>query len=62
MWQAVSNGWMPPETITEEYYKHIRSNKDEDKAIGSLYRVCNEFWWEVVWWVCEGILLVLQTT
>lgn len=35
MWQAVSNGWMPPETITEEYYKHIRSNKDEDKPLAA---------------------------
>ena len=27
MWKAVSNGWNPPEIITEELYKDIKVNK-----------------------------------
>lgn len=28
MWQAVANGWLPPQDITEEKYKHIRQHQD----------------------------------
>lgn len=28
MWQAVSNGWMPPNNFTEEEYKSIRKNPE----------------------------------
>lgn len=33
MWQAVSKGWMPPESITEKDYQYIKNNKDIDKAL-----------------------------
>jgi DNA adenine methylase len=26
---ALKNGWLPPQSVTEEEYKHIRSNKDD---------------------------------
>lgn len=29
LWQAVSEGWMPPETFTEQEYKDIRLNKSQ---------------------------------
>lgn len=29
MWQAVADGWIPPELISEEQYKHIKNNKDD---------------------------------
>jgi DNA adenine methylase len=35
MWQAVSKGWMPPEQVTEDDYRNIRDNKDQDKALTS---------------------------
>ena len=28
MWKAVSNGWMPPESLTEELYNDIKRNKE----------------------------------
>lgn len=33
MWQAVSNGWLPPQDITEEQYYYIRNNKDENPTL-----------------------------
>lgn len=33
MWKAVSEGWLPPDIITEEDYKFIRNNKEMDKAL-----------------------------
>lgn len=33
MWRAVSNGWMPPESFTEEEYLSIRDSKDANKAL-----------------------------
>lgn len=33
MWQAVSNGWLPSDDITEEKYQYIRQNKDDNKAL-----------------------------
>lgn len=33
MWNKVSDGWLPPENITEDDYLHIRNNKDENKAL-----------------------------
>ena len=27
LWKAVSNGWTPPENITEDEYNHIKNNK-----------------------------------
>lgn len=28
MWQAVSEGWTPPENITEEFYNEVKNNKE----------------------------------
>lgn len=28
MWQAVFNGWQPPENLSEQEYKEIKDNKD----------------------------------
>lgn len=33
MFKALQNGWIPPEIITEEQYKYIKKNLDEDKAL-----------------------------
>lgn len=33
MWKAVSNGWLPPEVITEDDYNYYRLNKDEDPVM-----------------------------
>ena len=33
MWQAISAGWLPKPTISEEDYLYVRANKDEDKAL-----------------------------
>lgn len=35
MWKAVSNGWKPPELVTEEKYQEVRDNKDADKPLTS---------------------------
>ena len=33
MWKAVSNGWLPNELITEDFYQCVKNNKDIDKAL-----------------------------
>lgn len=33
LYKAVQNGWLPPEQLTEEEYKYIKQNKDENKAL-----------------------------
>lgn len=33
MFKALQNGYILPDTITEEQYKYIRENKDKDKAL-----------------------------
>lgn len=33
MWDALLNGWIPPEQITKEEYYHIKNNKDDNKAL-----------------------------
>lgn len=33
MWKAMQKGWVPPDTCSEEEYKHIKSNLDEDMAL-----------------------------
>lgn len=35
MWKAVSNGWKPPELVTEDKYQKVRDNKDNDKPLTS---------------------------
>lgn len=33
MWKAMQEGWIPPDTCSEEEYRYIRQNKDEDMAL-----------------------------
>ncbi|XAI97369.1 putative AdoMet-MTase [Leptolyngbya phage Lbo-JY46] len=33
MWQALQEGWIPPDIITENDYRNIRNNKDHDPAL-----------------------------
>ncbi|HRN71428.1 MAG TPA: DNA adenine methylase [Candidatus Woesebacteria bacterium] len=33
MWNCVSGGWLPRYDYTEDQYKYIRDNKDEDKCL-----------------------------
>ena len=33
LYRAVQEGWIPPDSISEEEYKYIKNNKDEDKAL-----------------------------
>ena len=33
MWKAMQKGWVPPDTCSEEEYRHIKSNLDEDMAL-----------------------------
>ena len=35
MWKALQNGWIPPNDISEEEYKYIRENKNENMALTS---------------------------
>ena len=35
MWKAIQNGWIPPNDISEEEYKYIRENKNENMALTS---------------------------
>lgn len=41
MWQALQQGWKPPELITKEKYEHIRDNKDKyNKKLVSIAGFC----------------------
>lgn len=33
MYRALQNGWLPPDTLSEDEWKYIRENKDENKAL-----------------------------
>ena len=33
MWQALQNGWMPPDVVTKEEYYHVKANMDENPAL-----------------------------
>lgn len=33
LYKAVQGGWLPPDELTESDYKHIRDNRDENKAL-----------------------------
>ena len=33
MWKAMQDGWIPPDTCSEEEYRHIKQNKDDDMAL-----------------------------
>lgn len=50
--KKLSEGWIPPEEITEEKYKDIKNNK---KKISRLFNwVCwfsTFIWWKMVWWI-----------
>lgn len=33
MWQALQNGWMPPDVVTKEEYYRVKSNMNENPAL-----------------------------
>ena len=33
MWQALQNGWMPPDVVTKEEYYRVKANIDENPAL-----------------------------
>lgn len=33
MWQALQNGWTPPEYVSREMYQYVRDNKEEDRKL-----------------------------
>ena len=33
MWQALKNGWMPPDVVTKEEYYRVKANMDENPAL-----------------------------
>nr|DAT89054.1 MAG TPA: DNA adenine methylase [Caudoviricetes sp.] len=33
MWQAIQNGWTPPDVVTREEYYRVKSNMDENPAL-----------------------------
>lgn len=33
MWQALQNGWMPPDVVTKEEYYRVKTNMDENPAL-----------------------------
>lgn len=33
MWQAIQNGWTPPDVVTKEEYYRVKSNMDENPAL-----------------------------
>lgn len=33
MWQALQNGWIPPDVVTKEEYYRVKSNMDENPAL-----------------------------
>ena len=48
MWQALQQGWIPPEVITKEEYYHVKANLDKDKALSGFVGFGCSFggkWW-----------------
>lgn len=51
MWKALQNGWVPPNNVTEDYYKYIResqANTEEERATKSFVGFGCSFagkWW-----------------
>ena len=35
LWRAVSNGWTPPETVTEQEYNDAKNNQDKDPVFSA---------------------------
>lgn len=33
MWQALQNGWTPPDIVTKEEYYRVKANMDENPAL-----------------------------
>ena len=33
MWQALQNGWTPPDVVTKEEYYHVKANMDENPVL-----------------------------
>jgi DNA adenine methylase len=49
MYLALQNGWEPPKVVTEEDYKYIKGNKDENKALSGFVGIGCSFsgrWFE----------------
>ena len=48
MWQALQNGWMPPDVITKEEYYRVKANMDENPALAGFVGFGCSFggkWW-----------------
>lgn len=48
MWQALQQGWIPPEVITKEEYYRVKANLDKDKALSGFVGFGCSFggkWW-----------------
>lgn len=45
MWQALQNGWMPPDVVTKEEYYHVKSNMDENPALTGFGCSFGGKWW-----------------
>ena len=37
MWKSVSNGWLPKDNYTEQDYKYIKENKEENKTLTAYF-------------------------
>ena len=48
MWQALQNGWMPPDAVTKEEYYRVKANMDENPALAGFVGFGCSFggkWW-----------------
>ena len=48
MWQALQNGWTPPDVVTKEEYYHVKANMDENPALAGFVGFGCSFggkWW-----------------
>ena len=48
MWQALQNGWMPPDVVTKEEYYRVKANMDENPALAGFVGFGCSFggkWW-----------------
>ena len=48
MWQALQNGWTPPDVVTKEEYYRVKANMDENPALTGFVGFgcsCGGKWW-----------------
>ena len=48
MWQALQNGWTPPDIVAKEEYYHVKANMDENPALAGFVGFGCSFggkWW-----------------